>query len=192
MFNFIIHKKARLFLATAFLIAFLPGKLKANELSDRRAWIGLDLFPSVLAADDNISGKKCGDGRLRLILVHTGRENLAEEMAVRLKRIKEIRGIPIQVSVVEIHELEKAGDCLTAGIFLVEPAGDGLKAVIRFGRERHAVVFSPFPGDVEKGVTTGMVISDRVLPYVNIGSLRLSEVHLKPFFLGIAEQYDGI
>jgi hypothetical protein len=189
MFHHIVYKIVRLLLAAAFLIVFSPGKLPANELSEQRAWIGLDLFPSVLAADDNIADKKCSNGVLRLILVHTGRENLAREMAARLKRIKEIRGIQIQVFIVEIHELEKDVDCPTAGIFLTEQAGDRLEDVIRFGRDRQAVVFSPFPGDVEKGVSSGMAISDRILPYVNIESLRLSDVHLKSFFLGIAEQY---
>jgi hypothetical protein len=191
MFHFIIHKTAHLLLATALFIIFLPGRLTAGELSDQRAWIGLDLFPSILAADDSIAGKKCSDGVLQLLLVHTGRKGLAEEMAARLRRIKEIRGIPIRVSIVEIHELEKTADCQASGIFLTEQAGAGLEAVIRFGRERHAVVFSPFPGDVEKGITSGMMISDRILPYVNVEAMRLSDVHLKSFFLGIAKHYDG-
>lgn len=189
MFHHIVYKIVRLLVTAVFFIVLSPGNPAANELSDQRARIGLDLFPSVLAADDNIAGKKCDDGVLQLILVHAGRKNLAEEMAAGLMRIKEIRGIPIRVSIVEIHELEKAIDCPIAGIFLVERVTDGLEDVIRFGRDRHAVVFSPFPGDVEKGVSSGMVISDRILPYVNVEALRLSDVHLKSFFLGIAEQY---
>lgn len=189
MFHHIVYKSVRLLLVAAFFVVISPGKPEANELSDQRVRIGLDLFPSVLAADEAIEGKKCNDGTLQLILVHAGRENFAEEMAAALKRIKEIRGIPIGISIVEIHELEKTTDCPTAGIFLVERVTGAMEAVIRFGRDRHAIVFSPFPGDVENGVPSGMLITDRILPYVNIEALRLFDVHLKSFFLKIAEQY---
>ena len=189
MFQIKIHKTRRLLLIAAVFILLLPGRLTANELSDQRARIGLDLFPSLLAADAGIAGKVCGDGMLHLLLVHAGRKSLAEEMAESLSRIKAIRGIPIRISISGIRELGKPIDCPIAGIFLVEEVGDGLEAVIRFGRDEQAIVFSSFPGDVEKGVPSGMVISDRILPYVNTEALRLSGVHLKSFFLGIAEQY---
>lgn len=189
MFYHTVYKSVRLLLVAAFFIVLSPGESAADELSDQRARIGLDLFPSVLAADKNIEGKKCDDGTLKLILVHAGRENFAEEMAAELKRINEIRGIPIRISIVEIHELEKTTDCQTAGVFLVERITGGMEAVIRFGGEQHAIVFSPFPGDVEDGVPSGMLITDRILPYVNVDALRLYDVHLKSFFLKIAVQY---
>jgi hypothetical protein len=50
-------------------------------------------------------------------------------------------------------------------------------------------VFSPFAGDVEAGVSSGLVVSDRILPYVNVEAMRLSGVQMKPFFLRVAEQY---
>jgi len=184
-----IHKTIRLLLIAAVFMVLMPGMVAANELSDQRARIGLDLFPSFLAADADIAGKACGDGMLHLLLFHAGRKSLAEEMAESLSRIKAIRGIPIRISISGIRELGKPVDCPIAGVFLVEAVGEGLEAVIRFGRDNQAIVFSSFPGDVEKGVSSGMVISDRILPYVNTDALRLSGVHLKSFFLGIAEQY---
>jgi hypothetical protein len=189
MFYRHLHKTKRLLLIAAVFMLLSPEMSAANELSDQRARIGLDLFPSFLAADADIAGKVCEDGMLHLLLVHDGRESLAEEMAESLSRIKEIRGIPIRISISGIQDLGKQIDCPIAGIFLVERVGSGLEAVIRFGRDEQAIVFSSFPGDVEKGVSSGMVISDRILPYVNAKALRLSGVHIKSFFLGIAEQY---
>jgi hypothetical protein len=183
------HKTARLLLIAAAFALLMPGSLFANELSDERVRIGLDLFPSLLAADADIAAKKCADGNLHLLLVHAGRERFAREMAERLSQIKEIRGIPIRVSLVAIEALGETLECPIAGIFLSERVGDGLSSVIRFGRDRHAVLFSPFPGDVEKGVASGILISDRILPYVNLEALRLSGVHIKSFFFGIAEHY---
>ncbi len=182
--------KSILFLPVAFLLALLlSGAAAADGLSDRRAWVGLDLFPTFLAADDHIDEKKGEDGMLHLLLVYRGRKGLAEEMAWQLAGVRTIRGIPIRVSEVRIEDLEEAVADAPAGIFLVERMGDGLGTAIRIGQDRHIIVFSPFPGDVERGISSGMVISDRILPYVNVDAMRLSGVHMKSFFLGIAERY---
>jgi hypothetical protein len=189
MRHLIFHKTLRILLAAAFFLLPWPGPSRGNELSDQRARIGIELFPSFLAADGNITAKTCEDGKLHLLLVHAGRKKLAREMANTLSRIEKIRGIPISIDVVGIHELENALPCPAAGIFLVERVEEGLDTAIRYGREQHTLLFSPFPGDVEKGVSSGMIISDRVLPYVNADALRLSGIHIKSFFLGIVEQY---
>ena len=176
-------------MATLFILFLLPGKVMANGLSERRAWVGLELFPTFLAADSHIAEKKGEDGSLHLLLVYRDRKDLAEEMASRLSRIKTIRNIPVRVSTAMIDDLENGTGGTPAGIFLVERMGDKLMTAIRFGKDRQAIVFSPFQGDVENGVSSGMVVSDTILPYVNIEAMRLSGIHLKSFFLGIAELY---
>jgi len=183
------HNTVSFLLAVALVFFLLPGEVAADGLSERRAWVGLDLFPTFLAADNQIDGKKGEDGTLHLLLVHRGRRDLAEEMAEQLAQVGEVRGIPIRVSEVEVEDLENTGSDTTAGVFLVERLGDGLEAVVRFGQERHVIVFSPFAGDVEAGASSGLVISDRILPYVNIEAMRLSGVHIKSFFLRVAERY---
>ena len=162
---------------------------KTDEIADRRAWAGLDLFPSFLAADADIAEKKRSDGALHLLLVYQNRQDLAENMRAHLKQVTEIHDIPIRIGITGIDELSEKVEPSLAGIFLVERAGEKLETVIRLGREHRAVVFSPFAGDVERGVSSGMVISDRTLPYVNVEAMRLSGIHIKPFFLRIAEQY---
>ena len=162
---------------------------KADEPADRRAWAGLDLFPSFLAADADITEKKRPDGALHLLLVYKDRQNLAESMRTHLKRVKKVHDIPIRIRITEIDELSDKVEPSLAGIFLVERIGDKIEAIIRLGREHRAMVFSPFVGDVQRGVSSGMVITDRILPYVNVEAMRLSGIRIKPFFLRIAEQY---
>ncbi len=176
-------------MATVFILFLLPGKAMADGLSEQRAWVGLELFPTFLAADSHIAEKKEADDRLHLLLVYRDRKNLSEEMAARLSRIKTIRNIPVRVSTAMIDDLENVPGGTPAGIFLVERMGNKLGTAIRFGKERQVIVFSPFQGDVERGVSAGMVVSDAILPYVNIEAMRLSGLHIKSFFLGIAEQY---
>jgi len=162
---------------------------KADEPADRRAWTGLDLFPSILAADADIAEKKRTDGALHLLLVYQDRQDLAESMRTHLERVKKIQDIPIRVGISGIDELSDRVESSLAGIFLVEQAGDEIETIIRLGRDHRAVVFSPFAGDVERGVSSGMITTDRILPYVNVEAMRLSGVRIKPFFLRIAEQY---
>lgn len=183
------HNTASFLLAAVLVLLLLPGTAVADGLSERRAWVGLDLFPTFLAADDHIDEKKGEDGRLHLLLIYRGRKDLAEEMAAQLARVGTVRGLPIRVSEVKVEDLENADSDTPAGIFLVERMGDGLGTVIRFGQDRHVIVFSPFTGDVEAGVISGMVVSDRILPYVNINAMRLSGIRMKSFFLKVAEQY---
>jgi hypothetical protein len=170
-----------------FKTAFPPEK--ADEPADRRAWAGLDLFPSLLAADADIAEKKRPDGALHLLLVYQNRQDLAESMRTHLKEVTKIHDIPIRIRITGIDELSDKVEPSVAGIFLVERAGDEIEAVIRLGQEHRAVVFSPFAGDVERGVSSGIIITDRILPHVNVEAMRLSGVRIKPFFLRIAEQY---
>jgi hypothetical protein len=163
---------------------------KTNESADRRAWVGLDIFPSLLAADEDIVEKKSPDGVLHLLLVYQNRQDLAESMRTHLKQVGKIHGIPIRIGITRIDELNDRVESPMAGIFLVEPAGDKIETVIHFGREHQIVVFSPFNGDVQRGVSSGIVITDCILPYVNIEAMRLSGIRIKPFFLRIAEQYE--
>jgi hypothetical protein len=52
------------------------------------------------------------------------------------------------------------------------------------------LLFSPFEGDVERGVATGFRVTDKVLPMVNTTSLKLSNIQLKAFFLRVAVKHE--
>ncbi|MFW6241154.1 MAG: hypothetical protein ACOC98_11120 [Thermodesulfobacteriota bacterium] len=160
-----------------------------GDREESRAWAGLDLFPSVLAADAEIADKRGPDGALPLVVLHQTDRELAEEMARRLARTGTIRGIPIRVEIARDPASLHGTGRPPAGMFLAEPRIGDLDAVIQFGRENRRLVFSPFAGDVERGVPAGIAVSDRILPLVNAEALESFGLRLKPFFLRIAEVY---
>lgn len=159
----------------------------AGDRETSRAWAGLDLFPSVLAADADIADKRGPDGRLPLAILYATDRDRAEEMARRLARTGTIRGIPIQVESTRNATPADWEHRPPAGIFLAEPRLGDLETVVEFGRRRGRLVFSPFAGDVERGVPAGIAVSDRILPLVNAAALDASGIRLKPFFMRIAE-----
>lgn len=175
------------FLAALLLLS--AAFARAGDREETRAWAGLDLFPSVLAADAEIAEKRGPDGALPLIILYQTDRELAEEMARRLARTGTIRGIPIRVEIARDSSSLHGRDSSPAGVFLAEPRIGDLEAVIEFGRGNGRLVFSPFAGDVERGVPAGIAVSDRILPLVNAEALDAFGLRLKPFFLRISEVY---
>ncbi len=191
MYNNQVSSTCRVFVLVLMLaLILLPGALCAGEREDRRAWAGLDLFPSLLAADENISEKQGPDGKLLLVLVYADREEMAGEMAPHLEKIGKIRGIPIRLELSEATSVKDYENIPVGGIFLTQKLSHELDTILRFGKNHRAIVFSPFKGDVERGASGGILVSDRILPYVNMETLRGSDIRIKPFFLRITEQYE--
>ena len=172
-----------------FTLLLFATAVFGGEREDVRIRAGLDLFPSLLAADMEIENKKSRDGTLLLVLIYTTDREKAEELAGYLKRVDRIRELPIRVEISDDPSLEGFKDRSPAGIFLTQPVGYALDEILKFARYKKIIVFSPFEGDVERGVPGGIHISDRLLPYLNVTALRSSDVQIKSFFLRVSMQY---
>jgi hypothetical protein len=170
-------------------ISLLCRQVAAAEMQEVRIRAGLDLFTSLLAADMNLEEKKGSDGALLLMLVYTDNRDEAEKLASRIEKVGSIRGMPIRATILYVNSLGRFFKQKPAGIFLTQPISDSLDDILAYGRENHIVVFSPFEGDVERGVAGGIYISDRLLPYLNIAALKSSDLHIKSFFLRVSKRY---
>ncbi len=156
-----------------------------------RCRAGLDLFPSLLAADLNIRNKTGRDGKLCLLLLHANNPEKAKEFAAHLTSVGRIRGLPIRVDIAVEQSFDQYyKDQTIAGIFLTQPLSHRLNSIIAFAREHRCILFSPFEGDVERGVSGGMHISDRVLPYLNISALKAANIQIKSFFLRVSMRHE--
>lgn len=164
--------------------------LSAGELVKHRIRAGLELFPAMLAADSGIGEKQTPDGRLLLLLVYRDRKAEAEEMAEFLSSINTIRGISVKVDITPYSRIEAYENTRVAGIFLTQKEPGALFRIIHYGEKHRVIVFSPFAGDIERGVSGGILISDIIQPYVNMESLDRSTIALKPFFMKVAERYE--
>lgn len=166
------------------------GAIAADEQDARRVAVGINLFPAVLAADQDIGSRRSGNGPLVVLLVYRDAADAVEPLAATLRDKGAIRGIPVQVKVVGVDELRDLKGVGVAGVFVAQRLGGEIGAILDFSRRHRMLSFSPFEGDVERGIAAGISVSDRVLPYVNVAAVDAAGIRIKPFFLRIAERYE--
>lgn len=190
------HFVGGLIFATALLGAAAPVEVQAGGYRDGRTESGARLFRAMVAADTEIERKADLDGSLKILIVHAGDVErataLGELVAKRdeQKTPEPIKGLPVRVELWRADEVAHLGKRTIAAIFMAEALKrDQLQSLIRLGAERHVVVYSPFEGDVEKGVSGGLSIEAQVRPFVNTTALRAAQVTLKEFFLKVAKVF---
>lgn len=182
-----------------FVLVFLAAMVYAatpsvsDDFTERRITTGAKIFRALLAADVDIDRKTGTRGELRLCLLYIDDTGNAELAAATLANRDDPRIRKMKVS---IHRLSFP-ECIAddqgrfAGIFLTQKlSAEQLRTLMTFASARHLVVFSPFEGDVERGVQSGIAVEARVRPYVNTKALRAARVRLKSFFLKVAKAYE--
>lgn len=152
--------------------------------------LGAKVFPAVVAADQDLAHKVSGDGKIHLVVLYRDDAEGAAQSADRIGATKHIKDFPVLVTILPYTHLNALGDSPPAALFLAEPAAEGLPAITRFAVEHHRLLFSPFYGDVTAGAQTGLFVSDRIVPLVNLPALQAAGIQLKPFFLEVARTHE--
>jgi hypothetical protein len=173
---------------TLLLLLPLHGLL-AGEALKRRVLVGLKLFPAVLAASEALEPAS-GQSAIQVLIVYHDDDDYAEELAETLRGIERIRGIPLIVGTASISTLQQRSAKPPFGVFVCQRSEEEIALISRYGRQNGIITFSPFHGDVERGILAGIAISDRILPLINKQTLATLPFGLKPFFLRVAEIYE--
>lgn len=179
------------------VLGLAQAMVRADEVQDRRARIGLSLFRTMLSADLGLPAKADSEGRLPLLLVYKSDAWRAQAFANELAqpagaaKVVALRDLPLAVSITPDLSPEALEARSVAGILILEDLSDTeLMNLVRYGNRHRIIVFSTIEGHVEKGVLGGLSIEVRALPVVNDETLRNSGVQLKELFLKIAKHYD--
>ena len=177
----------------AFLIALLVAPLLlAESEQDRRNEAGIRLFGTLIAADVDLAKKATPDGRLLLLIYYSNDARGAEALAKSLRitpngEPKKLGGFTLDV--ITTNDATFAGRN-PAGIFLSQaPPNATLKSIIQYGIAHRIIVYSPFEGHVESGVSGGLSIGAQVKPYINASTLAASQISLKAIFMKVAKVY---
>ncbi|MCB1894329.1 MAG: hypothetical protein H6945_07890 [Zoogloeaceae bacterium] len=177
------------------LLFSLPSEsLVAQSFGERRVHVGLKLFRTLVAADTASAAKLDANGRLPVHLVYADNARDAREYALELAAdMDSVRGAEVRIEVVSLADLLSGGGIRPAAIFVTQPLDDReLARLVGYAIRQHAILFSPFEGDVEKGVLGGISVEATIRPLINMRTLRASELAIKSFYLRVAKRYgDG-
>jgi len=176
----------------ALLLLLMLSTAWAAGASDenRLITVGLNLFPNIVSIDEDIAEKRADDGNIYLLITYERQSLQAERLAEKLRsQVTSIKKFPVMIRVMKSSELNSFSK-LTAGIFLSERLDDEiLKSIISRATQHGTLLFSPIPGDVERGVTMGMQITSKIWPYCNTETMELSNIHFHPSFSKIMRCY---
>lgn len=171
------------------LVSFASPPTLAQEAIPPRLQIGINLLPAVIAANKGLTNMPT-DGVVSIYIVYLANDHLAEQLRRSIGRIGLIKKRKLDTRTISIGELLALDIKPMSTIFIAEPMEGRLDELIEFSHNRRVLLFSPFKGDVGKGVATGFQVTDRVRPLVNLASLQQSKIQLKAFFLRIAVKHE--
>ena len=184
-----LHWRMALILAGVMLSLLATAVVRADSYDERRMRAGARLFRALLVADLDLRSRAAEDGELHVVLLgaNSSEENeLRRHMLPQGDAPPQLGGLPMQVEVRELAALD--GDPRPAAVFIARPlGGQELAQLVQWSRQRQVVLYSPFEGDVERGVMAGLSVEAKVLPYLNQAALEAAGVSLKPLFLKVAK-----
>ena len=172
------------------LLCIFSFSANANEKEMRRIMVGLKLFPAVIAADTQLAKKIDTQGNLSIYILYDDDAKLANNLAKRLTVVNKIKTIPISLKVTTYDDFINNGTSSAIAAFLAQTPNNKTQELLHRAISSSTLLFSPFKGDVEKGVHSGFIVSDRILPYVNLKTMQQSRIQLKAFFLRVSKHYD--
>lgn len=173
------------------LFSFPSHSLIADSFSDRRVHVGLKLFRTLVNADLEAEQKLDPDGKLPIFVVYTGDDSDAQEYQQSLtETLTTVRELPVHIQLLKLDKLPSLPG-KPAALFLAQPLNPSdLQQLVDYSIAKHVIVFSPFDGDVEKGVLAGLSVEARVRPLINMHTLKASQVSIKAFYLQVAKHYE--
>ena len=162
---------------------------RASDGLAPRLQIGIGLLPAIMAANQTLAAGGSVAG-VAVYLVYQNDRHVAEQLRTHLEQVGTIGQNPVVPVVISADELLNENPAPHSAVFIAESIGSDLGALTEYAERRRLLTFSPFKGDVERGVMTGFRVTDKVLPQINLPALKRSNIQLKAFFLRIAVKHE--
>ncbi len=165
----------------------------ADEEEKRRVDISLTIFPRIVAVDNNFRSKLDSERKVNLVFVYFDGKERAKSLAkVIEEKNKNIGGMGVVASTMAAKDLlsENYKGNITA-IFISERLNENIfNKVMAFAEKKNRIAFSPFAGDVERGVTVGISVTNRVKPYFNSSTLKRSGIVINALLMKMSKRYE--
>jgi len=165
----------------------------SDEEEKRRIDISLTIFPRIVAVDNNFRSKLSSVRKVNLAFIYSDSKDAAQSLAELMKKKnKNIGGMGVEAIAVSVDELvsEKHKHDITAFFLSERLKKSSLEDVLAFAEKKNRIVFSPFTGDVERGVTVGISVTNRVKPYFNLSTLKKSDIVINALLMKMSKRYE--
>ena len=173
------------------LLSVIADGSFADENDSRRVDISLSIFPRIVAVDNHFREKLSDDKKAYLLFVYEKDKKYAQGIAERMKKGNaNIGGMGVMTATASIADELSENNPPTA-LFIVERLSDAqLEKIMAFSEETNRLVFSPYSGDVERGATVGISVTNRVKPYFNLSALRKSKVAINALLMKMSKRHE--
>ena len=159
----------------------------AQETEENLVRISLSIFPKLVAVDLGMKDKLTSNGEIKLQVFYSQKEALAKAVAKQLReQYPRIAAYPVQVEASDVF----AENPPTAILIVERLENASIKKLIEYGVAHRILVFSPFKEDVDRGITAGMYMAIRILPYFNRDTLHRSRIQMHKIILRSAKFYE--
>lgn len=183
----------RAILVAACLLLLLRSCLApASEIDERRVRISLEIFPRIVAVDQDLRDKVSDKDKVRLFVIYDHDADSAQRVMDTMRNsITNIGGRGVEFVVLSAAQSAQDGLQRPSAVFIAETLSDTvLSQLLQQAIKKRVLVFSPFAGDVERGVTVGIAISSRIKPFFNVPTLRQSHININEKLLSISQRYE--
>lgn len=165
----------------------------ADEEENRRVDISLSIFPRIVAVDNDFRSKLGPGNKVKLAFLYNEEKERAQSLVeLLISKSKNIGGMRVTANIVSIKDmLSISTETKPTAIFLSERLNkEDLDKIIAVAGKNNCIVFSPFTGDVERGATVGISVTNRVKPYFNIQALKNSNIDINALLMKMSKRYE--
>ncbi|MDH5231067.1 MAG: YfiR family protein [Gammaproteobacteria bacterium] len=185
---------SRLLRQVTIIFILMTGNLYSesnlSEELQRRVSISVSIFPKIVATDTGITTKLI-DNQINLAVAYKTEKAYASALVADFnQRINKIRSSEAITQIVSIKNLSLKHNNFSA-IFLAEVLSDQEFAkLLAYAIKHHIILFSPFPGDVERGAIAGIAIEARIRPFFNLNSLKRAQIEISQTLIRISRTHE--
>jgi hypothetical protein len=173
------------------LTSVASATLMADSFTDRRISVGLKIFRSLLMADTAYQRAVLPEGKLNIAVLYQADEQAAKQLSERLADgFVTLHDVKVNIQPLTLKHYLAFKEPLLAAYIAEDLNSQDLDEVIKHSMVGEQVLFSPFEGDVEKGVFSGLAVESSVRPLINQQALKNSKLAIKPFFLKVSKIYE--
>ena len=154
---------------------------------DARTRVGLNLVPAFVAAQKLVNPPAVID----VWLVYQQHDEAVKEQDAYLRKRSIKQGSGLNFVLRKLSTLSKLKPKKGTLLVAVQRFDDQeFETFSTYSRKNKLVNYSPYAGDVERGVVGGVLISDRIVPLLNMKALDQHGVSFKAFFMKVSARHD--